>query len=84
MLRLDFDPDEAELLDDAGTLSTVLAATFGQRRKKIVAAAKRKDSPFPPAAFLAALDAAGIDHNYRAEQVAPEALRALANILARS
>ena len=82
MLRLDFDGDGAALLEDAGMLSTVLSVTFGQRRKKIIAATKRKDSPFDAASFHAALAAVGIDPGLRAEQIPPEAFRALANALA--
>ena len=82
MLRLDFDAAAAELLDEARTLSDVLAATFGQRRKKIAAAARRRDLPFDAGAFLAALDAAGIDRDARPEQVPPPAFRELANALA--
>ena len=82
MLRLDFDPAAAELLAEARTLSAVLAATFGQRRKRIAAAARRRDLPFEAKAFLAALDAAGIDSGARPEQVPPQAFRELANTLA--
>ena len=82
MLRLDFDAAAAKLLDETRVLSDVLAATFGQRRKKIAAAARRRDLPFDPGAFLAALDAAGIDRNARPEQVPPPAFRELANALA--
>jgi 16S rRNA (adenine1518-N6/adenine1519-N6)-dimethyltransferase len=82
MLRLDFRPERAGLLDSAEMLSTVLAATFGQRRKKISAAAGRRDLPADGGVFLAALSAAEIDPGLRPEQVAPEGFLALANALA--
>ena len=82
MLRLDFDPAAAEALADAKVLLAVLSATFGQRRKKIAAAGKRRDAPFDSSVFLPALAAAGIDPNARPQQVAPESFRTLANVLA--
>lgn len=82
MLRLDFRPERAGMLDSAEMLSTVLAATFGQRRKMIASAAGRRGLPVSGEAFLAALRAAGIDPDARPERVAPEGFRALANTLA--
>ena len=82
ILRLDFEPDRAGRLADAAVLSQVLSMTFGQRRKKIIAAARRKDLPFGGEAFLAALDRAGIDRSARPEQVPPAGFLALANTLA--
>ncbi len=84
MLRLDLDKAAAAQLTDAATLSAVLSATFGQRRKKIAAAARRRDLPFERDRFLDGLAAAGIDPNDRPEQVSPEAFRELSNVLAES
>jgi len=82
VLRIDFDPAAAEHLADAAVLVEVLRLTFGQRRKQIGSAIRRKDAPFGAAAFRSALDAAGIDPTLRAEAVPPERFLALANALA--
>lgn len=81
MLRLDFDPARAAELKDAEALGKVIAACFAQRRKKIAAAAKLKDLPFPPERLLAALEQAGVSLDDRAEHVSPESFRAVANSL---
>ena len=81
MLRLDFDADRAARLADAKTLSAVLAAAFGQRRKKVAAAGKRKHLPFPAEHFGRALAQAGVDPAARPEQIRPDGFLALANAL---
>ena len=81
MLRLDFNPDAAAALADADALQTVLSATFGHRRKKLSAAARSRGFPYERGAFLAALEAAGVDADLRPEQVAPEGFLAVANAL---
>lgn len=82
MLRLDFEPARAARLADCDVLLGVLSATFGQRRKKIAAAARRKGLPFPADGFTAALARAGVDPSARPEQVGPDSFLALANALA--
>ena len=82
MLRIDFDPSRAAALDSAPTLRALLSLTFGHRRKQIHTAAKRKDCPYDPAAFGAALATAAIDPAARAENVALEQYLVLANALA--
>jgi 16S rRNA A1518/A1519 N6-dimethyltransferase RsmA/KsgA/DIM1 with predicted DNA glycosylase/AP lyase activity len=82
MLRIDFDAAAAARLADADTLSAVLAAAFGQRRKQIGSLLRRRDCPFPPDRLAGALAAAGIETTVRPERVAPEQFLALANALA--
>lgn len=81
MLRLDFDAEAAATLRDAGTLSAVLAGTFGHRRKTIANACRARDFPIPPPAFLDALAAAGVDRGARPHQVRPSEFRTVANVL---
>lgn len=81
MVRLEFSPAKAAQVKDFDTLSAVLSATFGHRRKKIGSAAKHRDCPFSGESFALALHAAGIDPDLRPEQVPPEAFGALANAL---
>jgi 16S rRNA (adenine1518-N6/adenine1519-N6)-dimethyltransferase len=81
MVRLDFSPEKARRLKDFDTLSAVLSATFGHRRKKIGSATKHRDCPFSAERFAEGLRAAGIDADLRPEQVPPEAFGALANAL---
>ncbi|MCD4699630.1 MAG: 16S rRNA (adenine(1518)-N(6)/adenine(1519)-N(6))-dimethyltransferase RsmA [Phycisphaerae bacterium] len=81
MLRLDFDAKSARRLVDIDSLSAVLSATFGHRRKMISAAAKHKSLPFPPERFASALAEVGIDPSVRPEQVSPQSFLALSNLL---
>ncbi len=82
MVRIDFDAAGAAALDDIRALKALLALAFGQRRKQITSVIRRKNADFVPDDFTAALDAAGIDHTVRAEQITPEQFRLAANKLA--
>lgn len=82
IVRIDFDPARAGAIADAGVLMRSLAAAFGARRKQIGSIRRRKDSGFSPEALEAALAAAGIKPELRAEDVAPEPFRLFANALA--
>ena len=81
ILRIDFDAAAAGRLDDAGTLSALLAAAFGQRRKQIGSLRRRHDVPWTPEALAAAFDRAGIDPGQRPQTVTPGQFLALANAL---
>jgi len=81
MVRLDFDAAPAAELADLDLLSAVLSAVFGQRRKKLSSAIRRRDLTLDRQALAAAMASAGIDTDLRAEQVAPEAYRRLANLM---
>jgi 16S rRNA (adenine1518-N6/adenine1519-N6)-dimethyltransferase len=81
MARIDFDADRAAEVTDIDTLTGVLAVTFGQRRKQLGAIARRRDAESPSHGLSAAFAASGIDPTLRAEAVAPEQLRLLANAM---
>ena len=82
MLRLDFAPVAAGRLRSADTLQAVLAVTFRHRRKQLASAVKARDFPFERAAFESALTEAGANPTDRAEALAPEQFRTIANRLA--
>jgi len=82
MLRIDFNAAAAERLGDVDTLSRVLAWAFRHRRKQLGSLLRDRSFPFAPEAFAAALAEAGIPTTDRAERVAPQAFRVLANALA--
>jgi len=82
MLRIDFDAPAAGRLADADALDAVLRAAFGQRRKQLGGALRAADGPYTAEALSAARAATGVDPSLRAERVAPEAYRAMANALA--
>lgn len=84
MIRIDFDASAAERLADVDVLAKVVFQAFGQRRKQIASVIRRKNSPFEPDRFRAALQAAGIDPSLRAEAIAPAQYLTLANALWRS
>ncbi|HUU58449.1 MAG TPA: 16S rRNA (adenine(1518)-N(6)/adenine(1519)-N(6))-dimethyltransferase RsmA [Phycisphaerae bacterium] len=79
MMRIDFDPTAAAELRSASALTAVLALGFGHRRKQIGWVLRDRRAPVDPQAFRAGLDRAGIAPTARAEQIAPEQLRELAN-----
>jgi 16S rRNA (adenine1518-N6/adenine1519-N6)-dimethyltransferase len=81
MLRIDSADPGPDVLDDAEQLGKVLQLTFTQRRKRIAAAARRKDSPVSADVFAAALERSKIDPNARPEVLAPEDFAALARAL---
>ena len=83
MLRLDFDAESAAALDDAGTLQTLLSATFGHRRKRLLTACKTRRFPYRPEAFAEALAEADIDGGRRPQELRPRQFRDLANALRR-
>jgi 16S rRNA (adenine1518-N6/adenine1519-N6)-dimethyltransferase len=80
-VRIDFDAGGAARLRSIGTLQTVLALAFGQRRKQIGSILRRRDAPLPAAALSGALQAAGIDRTARPETLTPEQYLALADAL---
>ena len=80
-LRIDFDRSAAGEVKDVTVLAGVVSMAFGQRRKQIGSIMKRARGPFAPAALRAALDTARIDPSSRAERIAPEQFRLLANAL---
>ncbi|HUT59269.1 MAG TPA: 16S rRNA (adenine(1518)-N(6)/adenine(1519)-N(6))-dimethyltransferase RsmA [Phycisphaerae bacterium] len=81
MIRIDFDPAAAQRLADADVLAAVMFQAFGQRRKQLGSVIRRKNSPFEPDRFRAALHVAGIDPALRAEAIDPAQYLALANAL---
>ncbi len=82
-LRVDVDAEKVRRIGDVHTLRLVVSQAFGQRRKMIRAAARRKDSKLAPQAFEDALVEAEIDPSHRPEQIAPEGFARLADALAR-
>jgi 16S rRNA (adenine1518-N6/adenine1519-N6)-dimethyltransferase len=80
-VRIDFDPDRADKLADAGSLRAVLTLAFGQRRKQIGSILRRPAAPFSAEALAEALAAAAIEPTRRAERISPEQYLAFANAL---
>jgi len=80
-LRIDFERPAAGMVKDVAVLAAVVSLAFGQRRKQIGSILKRPNGSFSPSALRSALDAAGIDPTKRAERIAPEQFRLLANAL---
>ncbi|MCY2929293.1 MAG: 16S rRNA (adenine(1518)-N(6)/adenine(1519)-N(6))-dimethyltransferase RsmA [Planctomycetota bacterium] len=82
IVRIDFDPARAGAVADVAVLTAAVGMAFAARRKQIGSIRRRKDSGFAPEVLEAALDAAGIEHARRAEDVPPEQFRRFANFLA--
>lgn len=83
MMRIDVRPPAPDHLPDLDVLQRVLTAAFSQRRKRLGTAGRRSGGAFTPEAFAAALTAAGVDPDARAEHVSPEAFARVAAILSR-
>jgi 16S rRNA (adenine1518-N6/adenine1519-N6)-dimethyltransferase len=81
IVRLDFDDAAAANVNDAGTLTDVVAAAFAQRRKQMGSLLRRPNLPWPADAIAAAFTQADIDPTCRAETIAPQQYLALANSL---
>lgn len=81
MLRIDFTEEAAEFAALA-ELDSLLAAAFGQRRKRIGSLPGRCGPALDPDAVRGAMDAAGIDPDARPEDVPPGHYRKAAEILA--
>jgi len=81
-LRIDFDPDLAAQVADVAVLSEIVATAFGQRRKQVGSILRKSKGSFAPDTLIAALGAVGIDPSSRAERIAPQQFRDLANSLA--
>jgi 16S rRNA (adenine1518-N6/adenine1519-N6)-dimethyltransferase len=81
IVRLDFDPQAAARLQDAGVLMNLLSLAFNQRRKQIGSILRRKESPFDASSLQGALAAAGIDPSLRPQQVEPGQFLAMSNAL---
>jgi len=81
IVRFDFDPARAAALRSADVLQQVLTMVFGQRRKQIHSAARRRGGFVDAERFSSALADAGVNPANRPEEIAPEQYLRLANAL---
>ena len=83
IVRIDLDAGACLRVADLDVLRELLAAAFGHRRKQMGSLTRGKASRFRTDLMAAALDAAGVLHSLRPEQVPPEKFEAMAAELAR-
>jgi 16S rRNA (adenine1518-N6/adenine1519-N6)-dimethyltransferase len=84
VLRVDVEEDKARRIGDVEVLRRVVSQAFGQRRKMIRSAGRRKGALLPAAAFDSALGEAGIDPTLRPQQIDPVGYARLAEVVART
>jgi 16S rRNA (adenine1518-N6/adenine1519-N6)-dimethyltransferase len=81
IVRIDFSPIKAARLQSLDTLHALLRQCFTQRRKHVLTTAKSRAAAFDKAQLAAALDAASVPYDRRADNLSPEEFLAVANAL---
>mgnify|MGYP002641584808 CR=1 FL=1 len=82
IVRIDFNPVKAARLNSLETLQALLRQCFTQRRKNVLTTAKSRAAAFEKPQLAAALDAASVPHDRRADNLSPDEFLAVANALA--
>jgi 16S rRNA (adenine1518-N6/adenine1519-N6)-dimethyltransferase len=81
LVHIEFNPAKAKQLHDVPTLQLLLHMAFTQRRKHIGGTVRARNAPFERDVFAAALAQCEIDPTTRADALAVEQYRTLANTL---
>ncbi|MBT3277787.1 MAG: ribosomal RNA small subunit methyltransferase A [Phycisphaerales bacterium] len=81
IVRIDFNPIKAERLKSLETLQALLRQCFTQRRKNVLTTAKSRAAAFDKPTLAAALDAANVPHDRRADALSPDEFLAVVNAL---